>query len=91
MSKLTRFAAIVGLMTVPVLSAAQSNPTDDEHHGAWPEAIAACKDKAEGDACEFDAPRGHLSGSCRKVRSGDLACVHPHHHHDHDGHDGGAS
>jgi len=83
MLKLARLMVVIALMSVPILSAAQSSPSDDEHHRApRPEAIAACKDKSEGDACEFDAPHGHVAGTCRKVRTGDLACDHPHHHHD---------
>jgi hypothetical protein len=82
MSKWVRLAIVAALTIVPALGAAQSAPSDDEPHGPRPEAIAACKDKGEGDACEFDAPRGHIAGTCHKVRSGDLACVHPHHHHD---------
>jgi len=75
-------AIVVSLLMIPALGEAQNSPADDEHHGPRPEALAACKDKIEGDACEFDAPRGHIVGACRKVRTGDLACVHPHHHHD---------
>ncbi|MGD0676361.1 MAG: hypothetical protein ABSC94_13160 [Polyangiaceae bacterium] len=75
----------LALMITPVIGAAQDNPSDDEHRGPRPEAIAACKDKTEGDVCEFDAPHGHVSGTCRKGRTGDLACTHPHHHHHHDG------
>ncbi|MGO9834313.1 MAG: hypothetical protein ACLP1X_08865 [Polyangiaceae bacterium] len=82
MLKSMRLAVAVGLMIVPALAVAQSNPSDDEHHGPRPEAIAACKDKSEGDGCEFDAPRGHVAGTCHKARTGDLACFHPHHHHD---------
>jgi hypothetical protein len=82
MLKWMRLAVAIGLMIVPALAVAQSSPSDDEPHGPRPEAIAACKDKSEGDACEFDAPRGHVSGTCRTVRAGDLACIHPHHHHD---------
>jgi hypothetical protein len=82
MLKLTRLAMVAAAMIVPALGAAQSSPSDDEHHGSRPEAIVACKDKTEGDACEFDASLGHVAGTCRKVRTGDLACVHPHHHHD---------
>ncbi|MGO9836642.1 MAG: hypothetical protein ACLP1X_20800 [Polyangiaceae bacterium] len=82
MVKSMRVAVTVGLMIVPALALAQSDPKDEEHHGPRPEAVAACKDKSEGDACEFDAPRGHVSGTCHKARSGDLACFHPHHHHD---------
>jgi len=82
MLKLVRAAVVVALVAIPALGAAQDKPDGGEHHGPSPEAIAACKDKKDGDACEFDAPRGHVAGTCRKVRSGDVACVHPHHHHD---------
>ncbi len=86
MLRLIRFAVVVALVSVPTLGAAQSSPNDDEHHGPPPEAIAACKDKSEGDACEFDGPRGHVSSTCRKSRGGDvLVCLPPHHHHDGDG------
>jgi hypothetical protein len=81
MWKLMPTAAAV-TMTLTTLGAAQSSPADDEPHGPRPEAIAACKDKNEGDACEADTPRGKMPGTCRKVRTGELACVHPHHHHD---------
>ncbi len=79
-----RFAAALAFAMIPALAFAQSSPLDEEHKGPHPEAIAACKDKNEGDACEFDAPRGHIAGTCHKGRTGDLACWHPHHH------DGGA-
>jgi hypothetical protein len=82
MLKPMELAVSIAFMLVPALCAAQSSPEGDEHHGPSPEAIAACKDKAEGDACEFDGARGHVAGTCRKGRSGDLACWHPHHHHD---------
>jgi hypothetical protein len=82
MFNLTRCVVGAAFVIVPAFGAAQSSPSDDEPHAPRPEAIAACKDKSEGDACEFDAPRGHVSGTCRKVRTGDLACIHPHHHHD---------
>lgn len=83
MLRLMRHVVAIGLVVVPAVVAAQRSFADDKPHSPRPEAIAACKDKSEGVACEFDAPRGHVSGTCRKVRSGDLACVHPHHHHDH--------
>jgi hypothetical protein len=82
MSKFLRLAVTVALTMVPALAIAQSSPEGDEHHGPRPEAIAACKDKSEGDTCEFDAPRGHVAGTCHKARTGDLACFHPHQHHD---------
>jgi|SRR5580692_1212469 hypothetical protein len=82
MFKTTHVAGAIALLLFPALSAAQSNPNGDEHRGPSPESIAACKDKAEGDACEFDGPHGHVAGTCRKSRDGDLACRHPHHHQD---------
>jgi hypothetical protein len=82
MHRWSRFAAVAACTIAPILGLAQNSPADDEHKGPRPEAIAACKDKNEGDACEFDAPRGHVTGSCHKMRSGDVACAHPHAHHD---------
>jgi hypothetical protein len=79
MSKLLRVLVAVGLTMVPVLGAAQTTP-EQEHHHPGPHSIAACKDKSEGVACEFDGPHRHVVGTCRKVESGVLACVHPHHH-----------
>ena len=82
-----RLVVAVGVIAVPTIVAAQSSPADgDEHHHApSPESIAACKAKSEGDVCEYDGPHGHESGTCHKLRSGDLACFHPHQHHEHDG------
>jgi hypothetical protein len=82
MHKVMKIAASAALVMLPSLGSAQDQGDGGEHHH-WPraEAIAACKDKTEGDACEFDAPRGHVVGTCHTVRSGDLACVRPHHPH----------
>jgi|HubBroStandDraft_5_1064220.scaffolds.fasta_scaffold736553_2 hypothetical protein len=82
MSKLMRLILVATLVAVPAIGAAQTGPNDEEHRGPSSEAIAACKDKSDGNACEFDGALGHVSGNCRKARSGDLACMHPHHHHD---------
>ena len=82
MMKLVRVSIVAALIATPTLGAAEDKPDGGEHHWPRPEAIAACKDKSEGNACEFDAPRGHVAGTCRKVPSGDLVCVHPHHHHE---------
>ena len=82
MLKFIRLLVVLGLVIVPAIGAAQSSPSDDKPHAPRPESIAACKDKSDGAACEFDAPRGHVSGTCHKVRTGDMACVHPHHHQD---------
>jgi len=81
MSKGMSFALALAVVLTPVLGSAQDKPGDGEHHGPRPEAVAACKDKSDGDACEFDAPRGHVVGTCHTAHTGDLACFHPHHHH----------
>jgi hypothetical protein len=75
-----RAAMVVFVATLTILAAAQSSPADEEHHGPRPEALAACKDKTEGAACEFDGPKGHVTGTCRKTHTDDLACMRPHHH-----------
>jgi hypothetical protein len=80
MLKLIQSAVIVTLVAVPTLGSADDTPDGGEHHWSRPEAIAACKDKNEGDACTFEGHHSTVSGTCRKVQSGDLACVHPHHH-----------
>ena len=81
MMKLTSLAVAFAVALVPALGSAQSSPTDDEPHKPRPQAIAACKDKSEGDACEFEGRRGHVAGTCRKAGTGDLTCMHPHTHH----------
>jgi hypothetical protein len=82
MLKLGLLAPIVTLiLVVPTLGSADDSPDAGDHH--WqprPEAIAACKDKSEGDACSFEGHHGTVSGTCHKFKSGDLACMHPHHH-----------
>lgn len=35
-----------------------------QRRGAPPEAIEACRDLNEGDACQFDGRRGEVSGTC---------------------------
>jgi hypothetical protein len=99
MLKLMPLALVIGYLAIPTLVAAQGAPSEraeqlgqggeEHHHGPGPESIAACKAKSEGDACEYDGPRGHEAGTCHKARSGDLACFHPHQHHEHE-QDGGA-
>jgi len=82
MSKWLRAAVALTVLSAPAIGSAQSNPDGGKPHAPSPEAVAACKDKSEGDTCDFDAPHGHVDGVCRKVHTGDLACVHPHHHPD---------
>jgi hypothetical protein len=42
--------------------------------GPRPESFAACEDKAVGDACSFESPRGDLEGVCATGRSEKLHC-----------------
>jgi hypothetical protein len=62
-----------------VIGVAQTRP-EQEHHHPGPRAFAACKDKSDGAACEFDGPHHHVVGTCHKTQSGDLACLRPHNH-----------
>jgi hypothetical protein len=58
---------VICLATLPQLIEAQGSPP--------PEAIAACQNKSQGDACAFTAPGGAtITGTCRVVQ-GVLACV----------------
>ena len=40
-----------------------------------PEALSACQGKSQGDDCSFEAPMGEITGQCRKVPEGQMACV----------------
>lgn len=51
------------------------DPDRGGRRGPPAEAIAACQGRSEGVTCEIDAPRGRIDGSCRRVRSGEMACV----------------
>ena len=83
MLKFVRVAVVVASIAIPSLGSADDTPDGGEHHhGPRPEAIAACKAKAEGDACSFEGHHGTVEGTCHAVRTGDLACVRPHPHHD---------
>jgi hypothetical protein len=75
-----RASVVLALVVIPALGSADDQP-DGGHHWPRAEAIAACKDKSEGDTCSFEGHHGTVSGTCRKVPSGDLACAHPHHDH----------
>jgi hypothetical protein len=78
------FALGTVLFAAPTFGAADDQPDAGEHHAPRPEAIAACKDKSEGEACTFEGHRGAVSGTCHKVETGEVACIHPHHHHHHE-------
>jgi hypothetical protein len=43
--------------------------------GAPREAIEACTGVSLEQACRFEGPRGELTGTCREVRDGSVACV----------------
>lgn len=43
--------------------------------GPPPEASAACASLAEGAACQFETPRGRITGQCRSLPQGSRACV----------------
>jgi hypothetical protein len=81
MLKLMRAAVVVTSIAIPALGSADDTPDGGDHHWPGPEALAACKGKSDGDACTYEGHHGTVSGTCRKVPSGDLACMHPHHHH----------
>ena len=79
-------ASFLALFTTLSLSNTNAKP---EHRGPPPEAIEACADKIEGDACSFISPRNDdIEGSCiippRDEAS--LVCAPaggpPHHHPD---------
>jgi hypothetical protein len=72
--KLVQLLLAATVLAVPALALADR---DDPHPPPVPEAVAACKDKVDGDACEFDGPHGHRAGSCRVATTGDLFCRHP--------------
>ncbi len=40
-----------------------------------PEAVSACRQKQQNDACGFHAPHGLVQGYCRRVRGAEMACV----------------
>jgi hypothetical protein len=82
MLKWIQLGVVASLLVVPALSQAQRSQQDDKPHPPRPEAIAACKDKSEGDVCGFETPKGHIDGTCHKSHDGELACHHPHHHPD---------
>lgn len=53
-----------------------SLPAQAELRGGPPtEALSACTGKYERSACNFETPRGMMSGTCRTVRNGNWACV----------------
>jgi hypothetical protein len=80
MKKLMHVALIASLFAVPALASADDTPDGGQQPWPHPQAIAACKDKSEGATCSFEGHHGTVTGACHKVPSGELACLHPHHH-----------
>ncbi len=72
-------------LLVPTIGIAQSRADEDDHTTWKAQAVAACKDKTDGTACEFEGHHGKVAGVCHAGKSGELLCMGPHHHHDHDG------
>ena len=58
MLKIVCAAVLAASVTIPTLGAADDAPDGGEHHWPRPQAIAACKDKSEGDV--RGAPRRGL-------------------------------
>lgn len=46
-------------------------------HGPPKEAVEACAGKQDAAACSFTGRHGSMSGSCRMVPEGKMACVPP--------------
>lgn len=68
------------LLAGPAAWAQQGPPggRDGQRPGPPAEAIEACVERSEGDACRFETPRGELEGTCRtppRDDDGALACV----------------
>ncbi len=57
-------------------SSGDDAPPGDEASSEGPpeEAFDVCNDKAEGEACEFEAPHGTVTGTCAQVDEG-FVCV----------------
>ena len=69
------------LVTLASQTSSAERP-EGEHRSPPAEALEACTTQIEGADCAFDGRRNdRLRGTCRVVRSGDLACVPDNHHH----------
>lgn len=69
--KASLLAALLGFAG---LGAAQPAGAGDVPHTPPPEALAACKSIAAGQACSFTSPRGAVSGTCWAPAGKPLAC-----------------
>jgi hypothetical protein len=74
-SLLIRAVAILSVSALlPVSASIAGGRTGRGHRGPPQEAVAACADRSEGDACSFEGRRGAMSGTCQTIRS-QLACA----------------
>jgi hypothetical protein len=81
-----RFAMLMVVAAV-LMSATALAQSDDGQRGRMhgrrgppEEAVAACEDKADGEACSFTVPRRDIEGTCESMRrSEDVACVPENH------------
>ncbi len=48
--------------------------SDGNFPGPPPEALRACDNKQPGDACQFTAPHGSVSGTCRQTPNQQVGC-----------------
>lgn len=55
----------------------QGRGMQTQRHGPPKEAVDACAGKQNGAACTFTAPHGAMTGTCRVVPEGKMACVPP--------------
>jgi hypothetical protein len=73
---------LVSLMTLAGVLC--SKPVWARPEGPPPEAIQACRDQAQDEGCSFQGRGGReLSGTCRQIKDGQIACVPKGHHRRH--------
>ena len=66
---------VAGVSYAALVAAQEMVVEDHQRHGPPPAALEACRDASPGAMCRMATPGGELSGSCRRVPSGQLACV----------------
>jgi len=65
------------LLLAPALASADEN--HHKKHAPSEAAIAACQERAQGDACKFTGRRGEVEGVCRVHHQQNvLFCKRPH-------------
>jgi hypothetical protein len=77
-----RFAMLMAVAAVLMSATAWAYSEDGERgrrrgrRGPPEEAVTACEDKTEGEACAFTVPRRDIEGTCESMRrSEEVACV----------------